>query len=35
MPMIHLLPMYTTVSLMVVDAQDTLAVRKLAFSTLR
>jgi len=31
----HLFPMYTTVSLMVVDTQDALAVRKLAFPALR
>ena len=30
----HLIPMYTTVSRMVIDTQETLAVRKLAFPAL-
>jgi hypothetical protein len=32
--MSHLVPMYMTVSLMVIDTQDTLAVRKHAFPAL-
>jgi hypothetical protein len=33
--LMHLIPMYATVSLMVIDTQDTLAVRIHAFPALR